>query len=57
MCAYGAAGAGLWRAWISSVAAVVAFSAENQNGILELCGRKSTFYGCITDLFSGTYML
>ena len=29
MCAYGAAGAGLRRAWISYVAAIVAFSAED----------------------------
>ena len=52
MCAYGAAGAGLWRAWISSVAAMVIFSAEDRNGMLELCGRNLTVSGCITDLVS-----
>ena len=57
MCAYGAAGAGLRRAWISSVAAMVAFSAEDGNGFLELCGRNSTVSGCITALVSGIYML
>ena len=57
MCAYGAAGAGLQREWISYVAAMVVFSAEDQNGILELCGRNSTVSGCITALVSGTYML
>ena len=57
MCAYAAAGAGLRRAWISSVTAIVAFYAEDRNGILELCGRKSTVSGCINDLVSGTYML
>ena len=56
MCAYGAAGAGLWRSWISSVAAIVAFSAEDRNGILELCGRNSTVSGSITALVYGTYM-
>ena len=40
MCAYGATGAGLRRAWISSVAAMVAFSAEDQNGILQSGGRN-----------------
>ena len=48
MCAYGAAGDGLQRACISSVAAIVAFSAEDQNKIFELCGRNSTVSGCIT---------
>ena len=57
MCAYGAAGAGLRREWISSVAAMVEFSAENRNGILKLCGRNSTVSGCITVLVSGIYML
>ena len=57
MCAYGAAGDGLRRAWISSVAAMVAFLAEDQNGILELCGINSTVSGCITDLVPGMYML
>ena len=57
MCAYGAAGAGLRRAWISYVAAMVAFSSEGQNGILQLCGRNSTVSGCIYDLVSGMYML
>ena len=57
MCAYGAAGSGLWRAWISSVAYMVAFSAEDRNGILELCRINSTVSGCITDLVSGMYML
>ena len=57
MCAYGAAGAGLRRAWISYVAAMVAFSAEDRNGILELCGRNSTVSGCITAIVSGMYML
>ena len=57
MCAYGAAGDGFQRAWIISVAAIVAFSAEDRNGIFALCGRKSTVSSCITDLVSGTYML
>ena len=57
MCAYGAADAGLQRAWISYVAAMVAFSAEDQNVILQLCGRNSTVSGCITALVSGMYML
>ena len=57
MCAYGASGAGLWRAWISYVAAMVAFSAEDRNAILHVCGRNSTMYGCITSLVSGMYML
>ena len=51
MYAYDAAGAGLRRAWISYVAAMVAFSAEDRNGILELCRRNSNLYGCITALF------
>ena len=34
------------RSWISSVAAMVAFSAEDQNGILKLCGINSTVSGC-----------
>ena len=54
MCAYGGTGAGLRRACISSVAAIVAFSAEDRNGILELCGRNSTVSGCITSLVSST---
>ena len=37
MCAYGAAGDGLWRACISSAAAIVAFSVEDLNIIFELC--------------------
>ena len=57
MCAYGAAGAGLRRACISYIDAIVAFSAEDRNGILELCGRNSTVSGCITALVSGMYML
>ena len=57
MCAYGVAGAGLQRAWISSIAAMVSFSAEDRNGILEFCGRNSTVSGCITALVSGMYML
>ena len=57
MCAYDAAGAGLGRAWISSVADIVAFSAKDRNGILELCRRNSTVSGCITAHVSGTYML
>ena len=57
MCAYGAAGAWLRRAWISSVAAMVAFSAEDLNGILELCGRNSTVSVFITALVYGIYML
>ena len=57
MCAYGAAGAGLRRSWISSVAAMVAFYAEDRNGILELCGRNSNVSDCITDIVSGMYML
>ena len=57
MCAYGAAGAGLKRACISYVATIVAFSAEDRNGIFELCGRNSTVAGCITALVSGTYIL
>ena len=57
MCAYGAAGDGLRRSWISSVAAMVAFSAEDLNGILELCRRNSTVSGRITALVSGMYML
>ena len=57
MCAYGAAGVGLRRAWISSVAAMVSFSAENRKFILQLCGINSTVSGCITALVSGMYML
>ena len=57
MCAYGAAGAGLRRACISSVAAIVAFSAKDRNGIFELCGRNSTVSGCITARVSGTHIL
>ena len=57
MFTYGAAGAGLRRVCISSVAAIVAFSAEDQNGIFELCGRNSTVSGCITASVSGTYSL
>ena len=57
MCAYGAAGAGLRRAWISSVAAMVAFSAKDLNGIFELCGRNSTVSCCITALVSVKYIL
>ena len=57
MCAYGAADAGLRRAYISSAAAIVAFSAEDRNGIFELCGRNSTVSGCITARASGTYIL
>ena len=57
MCAYGAAGAGLRRAWISSVAAMVAFPSEDRNGILQLCGINSTVSGCITALVSGMYIL
>ena len=57
MCAYGATGAGLRIAWISSVAAMVEFSAEDRNGILELCSRSLTVSGCITALVSGMYML
>ena len=57
MCAYGAAGAGLRIACISSVADIVAFSAKDLNGIFELCGINSTVSGCITALVSGTYML
>ena len=57
MCAYGAAGAGLRRAWISSVAAIVEFSAEDRNGILQLCRINSTVSRCITALVYGMYML
>ena len=57
MCAYGAAGTGLQRAWISYVSAMVEFSAEDRNGILELCSRSLTVSGCITALVSGMYML
>ena len=57
MCAYGDAGAGLRRAWISYVAAMVAFSAEDRNGILQFCGINSTVSGCNADLVSGMYML
>ena len=57
MCAYCAAGAGLRRACISSVSAIVAFYAEDRNGIFELCGRNSTVSGCITARVSGTYIL
>ena len=57
MCTYGAAGAGLRRARISSVADIVAFSAKDQNGIFELCGRNSTVSGCITARVSVTYIL
>ena len=57
VCAYGAASAELQRAWISSVAAMVAFSAEDRNGILELCGTNSTVLGCINALVSGMYMV
>ena len=57
MCAYGAAGAGLRRVCISSVADIVSFSAKDQNGIFEFCGRKSTVSGCITDRVYGTYIL
>ena len=56
MFAYGAAGARLRRACISSVAAIVSFSAEDRNGIFELCRRKSTVSGCITACVSGTYI-
>ena len=57
LCAYGASGAGLRRALISSVTVMVAFSSEDRNGIFVLCGRNSTVSGCITALVSGTYML
>ena len=57
MCAYGAAGAGLRRSWISYVDAMVAFSAEDQNGILQMCVKNSTVSGRITALVSGMYML
>ena len=57
MCAYGSSGAGLQRACISSVAAIVAFSAEDKNGTLEFYGRNSTVSGCITALVSGVYIL
>ena len=57
MCAYGAAGAGLRRACISSVAAIVSFPAKDRNGIFEFCGRNLTVSGCITALVSGTFML
>ena len=57
MCAYGDAGAGLRRAWISYVAAMVEFSVEDQNGILQLCVRNSTVSGCINALVYGMYML
>ena len=51
--ANGAAGAGFCSAWMSSVAAIVAFSIEERNGILELCGKNSTVSACITALVSG----
>ena len=57
MCTYGAADDGLQRAWISSVAAMVAFSAEDRNDILEFFGRNSTVSSCITALVSGMFML
>ena len=38
----GAAGDGCWRALKISVAATAAFSAEDQNKIVELCGKNST---------------
>ena len=57
MCAYGAVGAGLRRALIISVAAMVEFSAEDRNGILQFCGRNSTVSGCINALVFGMYML
>ena len=57
MYAYGAAGAGLRRACISSVAAIVSFSAKDRNGIFELCRRNSTVSGFITARVSGTYTL
>ena len=57
MCAYGAAGVGLRRLCISSAAAIVAFYAEDRNGIFELCGRNSTVSSCITASVSGTYIL
>ena len=57
MCVYGAAGAGLCKACISSVAAIVAFSVEDINSIFELCRRNSTVSGCIAALVSGTYIL
>ena len=57
MCAYGTAGVGLRRVWISSVAAIVAFSAEDQNKIFEFCGRNSTVSGCITNRVYDTCIL
>ena len=57
MCAYGAACAGLQRACISSVSDIDAFSAEDLNGIFELCRRNSTVSVCITARVSGTYIL
>ena len=56
MWAYGAAGAGLRRACISSVAAIVEFYVEDLNGIFELCGKNLTVSGCITARISGTYI-
>ena len=56
MLAYGAAGTWLRRACISSVAAIVAFSVEDLNGIFELCGKKSTVSGCINARVSGMYI-
>ena len=56
MRAYDASGAGLRRACISYVIAIVAFSVEDLNGIFELYEKNSTVSGCITACVSGTYI-
>ena len=44
----GAAGVRFWRALMSSVAATVAFSADDRNDILELCEKNSTVSDWVT---------